>query len=144
MKLHSLTADTPAGCVTYHSLTVDLPLQRYFLAFFTRVSTCICIRLHHFSNRGESRTVPRLRCLSSIWFLMRWFVSSVSGKNKRTHTHTQHHHLQCIGGGTVGFVTLYDPCYCDILNYVWITLGISVSWRKIPFLLFWIESFQEH
>ena len=82
VKLHSLTADTPAGCVTYHSLTVDLPLQRYF----TRVSTCICIRLHHFSNRGESRTVHGCGVVLDLSF-MRWFVSSVSGK-KQTHTHT--------------------------------------------------------
>ena len=88
MKLHSLTADTPAGCVTYHSLTVDLPLQRYFFVFFfTRVSTCIYIRLHHFSNRGESRTVHGCGVVLDL-ILMRWFVSSVSGKNKRTHTHT--------------------------------------------------------
>ena len=88
MKLHSLT-DTPSGCVTYHSLTVDLPLQRYFLGFFTRVSTCICIRLHHFSNRGESRTVHGCGVVLDL-ILMRWFVSSVSGF-KKTHTHTHTH-----------------------------------------------------
>ena len=90
MKLHSLTADTPAGCVTYHSLTVDLPLQSYFFFFFTRVSTCICIRLHHFSNRGESRTVHGCGVVLDL-ILMRWFVSSVSGKKTHTHTHTNNH-----------------------------------------------------
>ena len=91
MKLHSLTADTPAGCVTYHSLTVDLPLQRYFFGvFFTRVSTCICIRLHHFSNRGELRTVHGCGVVLDL-ILMRWFVSSVSGKKTNAHTHTHTH-----------------------------------------------------
>ena len=104
MKLHSLTADTPAGCVTYHSLTVDLPLQRYFWGFFTRVSTCICIRLHHFSNRGESRTVHGSGVVLDL-ILMCWFVSSVSGKNKRTHTHTQTH-------------THYSQIYASDLNRI--------------------------
>ena len=66
------------------------PATLLFTLFFTRVSTCICIRLHHFSNRGESRTVHGCGVVLDL-ILMRWFVSSVSGKNKRTHTHTHKH-----------------------------------------------------
>ena len=84
MKLHSLTADTPAGCVTYHSLTVDLPLQRYFFGVFTRVSTCICIRLHHFSNRGQATVAV----LSSIWC---WCVGSCPRLQVKTNAHTHTH-----------------------------------------------------
>ena len=52
--------------------------------------TCIHMHLHslhHFSNRGESRTVHGCGVVLDL-ILMCWFVSSVSGKNKRTHTHT--------------------------------------------------------
>ena len=91
MKLHSLTADTPAACVTYHSLTVDLPLQRYFFGVFTRVSTCICIRLH-ISLIEDS---PWLRCcprfdLDALVRVPRLQVKT----NAHTHTHTHTHTIQ--------------------------------------------------
>ena len=85
--------------MTYHSLTVDLPLQCYFFGGFTSVSTCICIRLHHFSNRGQSTVAccPRL-------MLMRWFVSSIAGENAHTHTHS--------------IATLWStPLFPPLLNY---------------------------
>ena len=59
--------------VTYHSLTVDLPLQRYFLVFFFHVYP------HSFA----------FVCTHTHLMLMRLFVSSVSGTHTHTHTHIE-------------------------------------------------------
>ena len=67
------------------------PATLIFGFFFTRVSTCICIRLHHFSNRGESRTVHGCGVVLD-WF---WCVGSCprfpvkTNACTHTHTHTQ-------------------------------------------------------
>ena len=63
-----------------------LTLQRYFffLHVYPHAFAFVCtISL----IEGESRTVHGCGVVLDL-ILMRWFVSSVSGKNKRTHTHT--------------------------------------------------------
>ena len=94
MKLHSLTAGHPRRVCDISLANRGLtPATLLFWVFlYTRVSTCICIRLHHFSNRGESRTVHGCDVVLDL-ILMRWFVSSIAGKNKCACTHAHTHTL---------------------------------------------------
>ena len=80
----------PAGCVTYHSLTVDLPLQRYFFFFlhvYPHAFAFVCTISLIEGNRGQSTVAV----LSSIWF---WCVGSCprfpvkTNAHKHKHTHT--------------------------------------------------------
>ena len=69
---------------------------------FTRVSTCICIRLHHFSNRGQSTVAV----LSSIWF---WCIGSCPRLQVKTHAHT-HTHTHTHTTQHIPHITQHIPC----------------------------------